>query len=168
MAKCYKLTFWICWKYRWSSVVPLEAIFNENKTCRTLTQNTSRRGKKAHGYYMAINRGRFSSVTAVACFWSNCSSGVMNRKPMLHIQINFFNDLPYNKILFHFLLRKCVPLFEFFRGDAEFTQTMFKPKNVHGWVFVLIIFIFLAGSDFELLYFPCTFACVFVCSALQC
>lgn len=110
----------------------------------------------------------FRLFTAVACFWSNCSNGVMNRKPMLHIQINFFNDLPYNKILFHFLLRKCVPLFEFFRGDAEFTQTMFKPKNVHGWVFVLIIFIFLAGSDFELLYFPCTFACVFVCSALQC
>lgn len=35
-----------------------------------------------------------------------------------------------------------MPLFEFFRGDAEFTQTMFKPKNVHGWVFVLIILFF--------------------------
>lgn len=103
----------------------------------------------------------FRLFTAVACFWSNCSNGVMNRKPMLHIQINFFNDLPYNKILFHFLLRKCVPLFEFFRGDAEFTQTMFKPKNVHGWVFVLII-LFFSRIRFRATVLPMYF-CMCVC-----
>lgn len=77
----------------------------------------------------------FRLFTAVACFWSNCSNGVMNRKPMLHIQINFFNDLPYNKILFHFLLRKCVPLFEFFRGDAEFTQCLNPRMCMGGFLF---------------------------------